>query len=78
MKKVIIWSILGCPACRNAKMFLMQKNMEYEERIVGDKWTKEDFNKAVPNVKTYPQIFIDDKHIGGWSDLLEYSKHNEI
>lgn len=78
MKEVIIWSILGCPACRNAKMFFMNKNIEYDERIVGDNWTKEDFNKAVPNARSYPQIFIDGKHIGGWTDLLEYSKNNTI
>lgn len=78
MKEVIIWSRLGCSACRNAKMFFINKNISYEERVIGDNWSQEDFNKAVPNAKTVPQIFIDGNHIGGWADLVKYTTENEI
>lgn len=72
MGNVIIWSKVGCPACRKAKLFFIEKGMNYEERIIGEKYSYEDFQEMVPNAKTVPQIFIDDKHIGGWSDLQEY------
>lgn len=78
MKEVIIWSRLGCPACRYAKMFFMEKKFFYEERVIGDGWTQQDFNEAVPNARTVPQIFIDGNHIGGYTDLLEYSRTNKL
>lgn len=72
MKEIIIWSKIGCPACRKAKLYFIEKGMNYEERIIGEEYTYDDFQKAVPNSKTVPQIFIDDEHIGGWSDLQKY------
>lgn len=76
MKEVTIWSIMGCPACRHAKMFFMQNNIKYEEKLIGENCTPEEFKIAFPNHRTFPQIVIDGKHIGGYTDLLEYSRNN--
>ena len=34
--------------------------------------SKEDLLKVVPNAKTVPQIFIEDRYIGGYTELMEY------
>jgi len=70
--KAIVWSKYNCPYCDQAKALLKQKNIEFEEKKIGDGYTKEDLLEAVPNARTVPQIFMDDKLIGGYTDLVSY------
>jgi glutaredoxin 3 len=69
--KTIIWSKYHCTNCEQAKLLLTQKGVVFEERKIGDGWTKEDLLEAVPGAKTMPQIFIDEKLIGGFTELKE-------
>jgi glutaredoxin 3 len=71
---VVIWSKYHCPYCDQAKSFLKNKGIDFEERKIGDGWTKEDLLEALPSAKSVPQIFIDDKYIGGFQNLVEYLK----
>ena len=48
---------------------LKQKGIEFEERKVGDGFTKEDLLEAVPGARTVPQIFLNEKLIGGFTEL---------
>jgi glutaredoxin len=50
------------------------KGIEYEERNVSTDWTKEQLLEAVPTARTVPQIFIDDKLIGGFTELKQFLK----
>jgi len=72
--KAVLWSKYHCPFCDQAKMLLKQKGIEFEERKIGDGWTKEELLEAVPTARTVPQIFLDDKLIGGYTELKEYLK----
>lgn len=67
--KAIIWSKDHCPYCVQAKALLNQKNIEFEERKIGDGWTKEQLLEAVPNARTVPQIFLDGELVGGFTEL---------
>ena len=40
--KAIVWSKYHCQYCEQAKSLLKQKGIEFEERKIGDGWTKED------------------------------------
>ena len=70
--KAIVWSKEKCPMCVQAKTLLNSKNVEYEERIVGVDWTKEQLLEQVPNARSVPQILIDGKLIGGYLELRNY------
>ena len=70
--KAIVWSKYNCPYCDQAKVLLTQKGIEFEERKVGDGYTKEDLLEAVPSARTVPQIFIDDELIGGFQELKKH------
>ena len=35
-------------------------------------WTREQFLAAVPNARTLPQIFLDDKLVGGFNELRKH------
>jgi glutaredoxin-related protein len=48
---------------------LKQRGIHFEEKKIGDGYTKEELLEAVPNARTVPQIFLDDQLIGGFTDL---------
>lgn len=68
----IVWSKTNCPYCDQAKNLLKIKGVEYEERLIGAKWTIEDLLKEVPNAKTVPQIFLEGKLVGGFTELKKH------
>lgn len=70
--KAIIWSKYNCPFCDQARNLLEQRGISYEERKIGDGWTREDLLEAVPTARTVPQIFLEDKFIGGFTELRQY------
>jgi glutaredoxin 3 len=67
----IIWSKDSCPYCVQAKTLLSQKGIAFEERKIGDGYTKEDLLEAVPNARTVPQIFLDGELVGGYTELKQ-------
>jgi glutaredoxin 3 len=73
----IVWSKQNCPACAKAKNMLDSKGIHYEERIVGDGWTREQLLEAAPYAKSVPQIFLWGEYVGTYDNLLEYmEQHN--
>jgi glutaredoxin 3 len=70
--KAVIWSKYNCPYCDQAKALLAQRGIAFEERKIGDGYTKEELLEAVPNARTMPQIFLNDQLIGGFTELQKY------
>jgi glutaredoxin 3 len=70
--KAIVWSKYHCPFCDQAKALLTQKGIEFEERKIGDGYTKEDLLESVPTARTVPQIFLNDQLIGGFTELKKH------
>lgn len=69
---VLVWSKYHCPYCDKAKALLTMKGIEFEERKIGDGWTREDLLESVPDARTVPQIFINNKLVGGYDNLVAY------
>ena len=70
--KAVVWSKYHCPYCEQAKALLKMKGIEFEEKKIGDGYTKEELLEAVPNARTVPQIFLDGKLIGGFQELKKH------
>jgi len=70
--KAIVWSKNQCPYCEQAKSLLKMKGIDYEERNINKDYTREQLLEAVPNARTVPQIFLDDKLIGGFTELKKH------
>ena len=68
----IIWSKYHCPFCDQARALLKQKGIPFEERKIGDGYTKEELLESVPTARTVPQIFIDNQLIGGFTELKKF------
>lgn len=69
--KAIIWSKYNCQYCDSAKKLLESKGIQYEERKIGDGYTKEELLEAVPDARTVPQIFLNDEYVGGYTELVQ-------
>jgi len=79
----VIFGRPGCPYCVRAKELaekLSQERDDFSFRYVDiheEGITKEDLSKSVGKpVETVPQIFIDEKPIGGCTDFEAYAKEN--
>ena len=72
--KAIVWSKNNCPYCDQAKALLKLKNIEFEEKNVEKDYSREQLVEAVPNARTLPQVFLDGKLIGGFTELSAYFK----
>lgn len=68
----VVWTKPDCPFCVKAKDLLKQKGIEFEERVVGEHWTRDQLLEAAPNAKTVPQIWLEGKYIGTYDQLNEY------
>lgn len=70
MAKVEIYTKMFCPYCVRAKKLLESKGVAFEEYDItlgGPK--RSEMLERAPGRTTVPQIFIDDRHIGGSDDL---------
>lgn len=71
-----IYSKPSCGYCNIAKRAMRDLDMEYKEYIVGKDSSKEEIEERVKSlglnitIKTVPQIFKDDKYIGGCEEFL--------
>lgn len=69
MSEIIIYTKEVCPYCVRAKALLQRKGAKFTEIKIIDEATKEQMLKKSGGRMTVPQIFIDDRHIGGCDDL---------
>jgi glutaredoxin len=70
--QIILWSKYHCNYCDQARILLKSKDITFEERKIGDGWTKEELLAEVPQAKTLPQIIIEGHAIGGFTELKRY------
>ncbi len=70
MAQVIVYSGPHCHYCDKAKALLNKKNIKFEEfNVTEDDEKLDEMIKRSGGRMTVPQIFINDRHIGGCDDL---------
>jgi glutaredoxin 3 len=71
--KVEIYTKNNCIWCDRAKLLLDSKDIEFKEIDLSDDQKRDKFYNSIgKNVKTVPQIYIDDLRIGGYQDLVAW------
>lgn len=79
MAIVDIYTKETCPYCSRAKLLLAQKNVSYREiKIDNDNDLRAKMIQRSNGGYTVPQIFINDKHIGGCDDLYALHSQNQL
>ena len=76
--KAVVWSKYHCPFCDQAKAMLTAKGIPFEEKKIGDGYTKEELLEAVPTARTVPQVFLNDELIGGFTELKKYFESHNV
>ena len=69
MAKVAVYATEACPYCHAAKALLTRKNIAFEEIRVDLDPAARALMQERSGRRTVPQIFINDKPIGGFDDL---------
>jgi len=70
MAKIEIYTTNVCPYCVRAKQLLKNKGQTWEEiNIQQTPDRRDEMIERAGGKRTVPQIFIDDRHIGGCDDL---------
>lgn len=69
---VLIWSKPNCANCERSKKLLESRKIQYQERVIGQGWTKENLLEQVPAARSVPQIMINNRLIGGYQELINY------
>ena len=72
--KVVVWSKYHCTFCDQAKLLLGQREITFEEKKIGDGYSKEELLEEIPTARSVPQIIIDGKVIGGFPELKAFLK----
>ncbi len=79
MRKVLIYTGPICNYCSAAKHLLSKKKIRYEEVDIGNNTEKrEEMLRKSNGAKTVPQIFIGDKHVGGYVELKALENNGEL
>ena len=79
MARVEVYVKTTCPYCVRAARLLEAKKAEYEVYVVdsgGPK--KQEMVQRAGGRSTVPQIFIDDRHVGGCDDLFELERQGKL
>ena len=79
MAKVVMYSTAVCPYCQRADMLLKQRGVSEIEKIRIDlDSAQRDQMIAKTGRKTVPQIFIGDRHVGGFDDLAALDREGGL
>ncbi|WP_455201432.1 glutaredoxin 3 [Kaarinaea lacus] len=76
--KIEIYSTEFCPYCTRARMLLDSKGVSYIEFRVDQDLNLRDEMERRSNRTSVPQIFIGNRHIGGFDDLAELEFGEEL
>ena len=73
--KVEVYTWRFCPYCIRAKGLLDRKGVTYNEYMIdGDETARQAMIRRAEGRSTVPQIFINNRGIGGCDDLMELDR----
>lgn len=79
MAKVEMYSKAMCPFCIRAKSLLKSKGAKVIDiPASSDMQKRKEMNQRSNGRNTFPQIFIDGKHVGGCDDLFALERSGKL
>ena len=79
MARVKVYSTGICPICDKTKTLLLKCGIPYDEvRVDQDQPGLREFSQVTNGARSVPQITIDDKWIGGFTELTELHMEDEL
>lgn len=59
----------GCSFCELAKSLLDDNDLTYTLLMLDEHFSRDEFYTMIPGAKTFPQILVNGKSIGGYDEL---------
>ncbi|MDQ6970419.1 MAG: glutaredoxin 3 [Mariprofundus sp.] len=79
MANIEVYSGDFCPYCVKAKSLLKKKGLEFlEYNVKRDMKRQAEMAERAPGARTIPQIFINDRHVGGCDELFALESRGEL
>ena len=79
MARVTVYSTGICPICEKTKHLLSKWGIPYDEaRVDTDMAARREFTSITNGARTVPQIAIDGKWIGGFTELTELHMEDKL
>ncbi len=76
---VEIYTWKFCPFCIRAKALLDKKGVKYTEYAIdGDEAAREKMTERANGRTSVPQIFVENRHIGGCDDIYDLENQGEL
>jgi glutaredoxin 3 len=76
---IVVYSTEWCGYCDRAKALLERKRLPYREiRVDADPLQRATMLERSGGRRTVPQIFIGDRHVGGYMELYALDRSGEL
>ena len=76
--KAVLWSKDDCQWCERVRQLFAATNIEYLEYKLDKDFTRHQFYEEFEKGATFPQVQLDNKHIGGCKDTLHYLQKKNL
>ena len=76
--RIRIYGSETCSFCMAARMLLKKKGLAYQDIAIGGDDELRRKIETLSGQRTVPQIFIDDRPIGGFDELYELEKSGDL
>lgn len=76
--KFTVYSKDNCPYCNKVKQVLELIEADYVVYDLDNHFTKDEFYSEFGKGSTFPQVIVDDEHVGGCTDTIKYLKEHNL
>ena len=76
--KAVLWSRDNCQWCERVRQLFSATKIEYLEYKLDRDFTRPQFYEEFEEGATFPQVQLDNKHIGGCIETLRYLQEKKL
>ena len=73
----VIYSMNGCPYCEKVKELMRLTKQQFVVYTLDQHFTIENFENEI-GTRTFPQVVVDNKNLGGCIDAVKYLREQKI
>jgi glutaredoxin len=75
--KIEIFGKENCAACESARILATNSNAEVVYKKLDTDYTLDELLAKYQYVRTFPQIWVNDEHIGGFTEFKAYMENSK-
>lgn len=76
--KIEIYGTSSCRKCTNVRELLDKREVEYTDYLIDLMPLEKDAMMRRTGLKYYPQVFINDEHIGGEAEMMQLALDGKL